>query len=282
MVTLRRTVRFAINLDAAGRPVDDPPSYNAYAARPSPLGLSRFFELDVTCRGPADPTTGYLINIKDIDQAVRSVVIPPIAAACAAGADADPFTLLPALTARINAALPVECSSLVLHISPYHAVEMQAAAPAIALLRASFDLSASHRLNCPSLSPEQNREIFGKCNNASGHGHNYRVEPCVALSLAALPAHPFPLQTLERITDQTLIQPFDHRHLNLDTPQFADSTGLNPTVENIARVFFELLAPRIAAASKAATLRSLTVWETDRTCATFPADVLVPASRPAQ
>jgi 6-pyruvoyltetrahydropterin/6-carboxytetrahydropterin synthase len=41
---------------------------------------------------------------------------------------------------------------------------------------APLSLLASHRLHVDALSPERNREIFGKCNNPFGHGHNYVVQ----------------------------------------------------------------------------------------------------------
>lgn len=36
--------------------------------------------------------------------------------------------------------------------------------------------SASHRLHCPELTPFKNQEIYGKCNNPNGHGHNYKCK----------------------------------------------------------------------------------------------------------
>jgi len=35
--------------------------------------------------------------------------------------------------------------------------------------------NAAHRIHNPELSDDENRRIFGKCNNPSGHGHNYRL-----------------------------------------------------------------------------------------------------------
>lgn len=274
MVVLRRTVRFAINLDAAGRPVDTQPSYNTFAARPSPLGLARHYEIIAACRGTADPRTGYVINIQDVDRAVRHAALPILADAAADGSSADPVAIMPRLYGPVRDAVldthRVECVGLLLRLTPYHALEMTAQSDSVVLIRAMFDMAAAHRLHCTELSDEQNRALFGKCNNPSGHGHNYRVEPQVALDPALLPAHPFTMQVLERVTDETLIRRFDHKHLNLDTPEFSEATGVNPSVENIARVFFDLLAPRIRDASAAATLRSITVWETDRTCAMYP------------
>jgi hypothetical protein len=57
--------------------------------------------------------------------------------------------------------------------------------PAAVIIRQKFDFAAAHRLHTPSLSEEENRRIFGKCNNPSGHGHNYQVEPAVEVELDA-------------------------------------------------------------------------------------------------
>jgi 6-pyruvoyltetrahydropterin/6-carboxytetrahydropterin synthase len=80
----------------------------------------------------------------------------------------------------------------------------------------------------------------------------------------------FTVATLERLADEVLLERFDHKHLNEDTTEFDPRRGgVNPSVENIAAVFFNLLAPAVAQAG--ATLEHLTVWETDRTSATYPA-----------
>ena len=82
----------------------------------------------------------------------------------------------------------------------------------------------------------------------------------------------FSLETLERITAERVISRFDHAHLNEDTAEFDTSRGgVNPSVENIARVCYDLLAPAVVSASPDARLRSVTVWETDKTSATYPA-----------
>ena len=136
-------------------------------------------------------------------------------------------------------------------------------------LRQSYEFSAAHRLHVPSLSDAENRQLFGKCNNPAGHGHNYRVEPVVAVKVGAEGAR-FSLADLERLTEEHIVARFDHKHLNQDTREFGPGPGgVNPSVENIARVFFEALAGPVRAAGADATLRSVTVWETDRTCATY-------------
>lgn len=143
--------------------------------------------------------------------------------------------------------------------------------PTVALLRQQFDFAAAHRLHVPTLSDEENRRIFGKCNNLRGHGHNYRVEPCVEVSVQQGGPPAISLAEFERLTVEHIIARFDHTHLNDDTAEFNTARGgMNPSVENIARVCFERLAPAIRAAAPGAKLRYVTVWETDKTSSTYP------------
>ena len=134
------------------------------------------------------------------------------------------------------------------------------------LLTETFEFAAAHRLHLPALSDDDNRRLFGKCNNPNGHGHNYRIE--VGVTPVGDGAHPgigFP--ALERVVAREVMDRFDHKHLNLDCPEFRD---LNPSVENIARVCHDLLAPALAAERGA--LRFVRVWETEKTSCRYPAE----------
>jgi 6-pyruvoyltetrahydropterin/6-carboxytetrahydropterin synthase len=132
-------------------------------------------------------------------------------------------------------------------------------------LRQQFEFAAAHRLHVPELSDDENRRLFGKCNNPSGHGHNYRVEAAADTALRE-GAPGFTLADLEEAVERAIISRFDHTHLNLDTEEFRDR---NPSVEHIAEACFTRL--REAIDPKRATLHSVTVWETEKTSATFPA-----------
>ncbi len=268
MLTLRRTVRFSINPPGVTPGVEDPPSPNGFAANPAMRGLGRHYEIDVECRGEADPTTGYLVDIKTIDHAVRTAALPIIKAACADRPQTDPAALIGSIRDAVAPLLPAPIERIRWRLSPYYAVEMATTHPDRVLLRQKFDFAAAHRLHIPSLSEADNRKLFGKCNNPAGHGHNYQIEPVVALPASSR----FTLADLERLTESAVIDRFDHKHLNCDTEEFAQGTGLNPSVENMARIFFGLLSAAITAQfGSEAALVSMTVWETDRTCATYPA-----------
>ena len=82
-------------------------------------GLGRHYELAVRVRGEIDPTTGYLINIKEIDHAVRAAAIPLITEACHAHPDTDPALLMPGILAAVGKALPHETLSVRFGLSPY-------------------------------------------------------------------------------------------------------------------------------------------------------------------
>lgn len=276
MITLRRTVRCIFN--PAAPPASVAPSVNTFAGAPTMRGLGRYYEFLVCCRGEPNPITAYLIDIKDIDRAVRAAVQPTIAHACAHAPDSDPAPLLaacvPALADAIRSPSPlrpnrVELASIRWFLSPWYSVEVEntmlASHITHAILRERFDLAASHRLNVPTLTPEQNRAAFGKCNNPSGHGHNYQFEPAVRVPLGGS----FTLMDLEAAADAAILSRFDHTHLNLDTDEFGDAKGVNPSVENIAQVFFHRLDEHLRASHPEVDLAALTVWETDRTCATF-------------
>jgi 6-pyruvoyltetrahydropterin/6-carboxytetrahydropterin synthase len=265
--TLRRTVRCSILPPGSRTPE---PGTNGSAGSPPFAGLARYYEIQVECRGELHDQTAYLVDIKDVDRAVREGAVPIITDACDHNPATDPASILPAMVVAIAARLDAPIHAVTWRLTPTFRLTTEHAVPpsTTVLMAQRFDFAAAHRLHSPSLSVEENRRVYGRCNNPNGHGHNYAIEPIVAIDLAD-PARPS-LADLERLTHEVLITRFDHKHLNLDTPEFGEH-GVIPSVENIARVFFDLLAPRLAAVHPRATLRSITVWETDRTCATYPA-----------
>lgn len=267
MVSLSRTVRFALG-SAAGD------GSNGYAGKPAMAGFGAHHELTIRCVGELDPGVGYLIDIQEIDRAVRDVVVPRLERA--REAEEEPLEALRGAYPALAAALRKPLASMRLRLTPYYSLEIasmanheaqpdKAGSFGAALVRQRFDFAAAHRLNVPGLSDDENRRLFGKCNNLHGHGHNYQVEPCVEVP----PGVKFSLLVLEKLTKEAILDRFDHTHLNLDTVEFGPGPrGVNPSVENIARVSYELLAPAIGATG--ARLRDVTVWETDRTSATYP------------
>jgi 6-pyruvoyltetrahydropterin/6-carboxytetrahydropterin synthase len=102
--------------------------------------------------------------------------------------------------------------------------------------------NAAHRLNNPSWSDEKNKEVFGKCNSPNYHGHNYTLETWVEGDINPDTGYVIDLGDLKKIIKEEVEDPFDHRNFSLDVPEFAN---LNPTAENIAKVIYEKLKPRL-------------------------------------
>ncbi len=101
-----------------------------------------------------------------------------------------------------------------------------------------YHFSASHRLHSKTLSDERNAELFGKCNNPFGHGHNYSLSVTVAGNVDPNTGLLLDLAGLDRLLERHVLPIFSHRNLNLDVPQFAD---LIPTTENVALVLSAIL-----------------------------------------
>lgn len=265
MHVLTRSVRFAVGAVPPG-----PDSRNGYAGRPAMAGLGAHYELAVRCRGNLDPTLGYMIDIQEIDRAARAAAIPRIRTAFDEHPSSDPGVVLAGVIPHLDAALRGLLDSVIWRLSPYYSVEVRMGALGTVLVRQRFDFAAAHRLHVESLSPAENLRLFGKCNYPGGHGHNYQVEPCIAAPLGPSGAA-VSLGALESLMHALIIERFDHRNLNQDVAEFRPPKGVNPSVENIAGVCFGLLAPEIARRFPGAELRSVTVWESDRTSSTFPA-----------
>jgi 6-pyruvoyltetrahydropterin/6-carboxytetrahydropterin synthase len=98
-------------------------------------------------------------------------------------------------------------------------------------------LSASHRLHSEALTAEENRAVYGKCNNPHGHGHNYTVEVLVGGAVDAETGMVVNLAALDEVVRRKVLDRFDHANLNLD-PYFKNRV---PTTENLCRAVFELL-----------------------------------------
>jgi 6-pyruvoyltetrahydropterin/6-carboxytetrahydropterin synthase len=93
-----------------------------------------------------------------------------------------------------------------------------------------YRLSASHRLHAPSLTDQQNRDTYGKCNNPFGHGHNYFVEITVAGPVDPETGFVVDMPALDAVAKLELLDRFDATHLNTDQ---AFATDCVPSTENL-------------------------------------------------
>jgi 6-pyruvoyltetrahydropterin/6-carboxytetrahydropterin synthase len=102
--------------------------------------------------------------------------------------------------------------------------------------------NAAHRLYNKSWSEEKNDAVFGLCNNANWHGHNYELEVKVVGEIDPETGYVIDLKVLKDIIKKEVEDRFDHKNLNMDCPEFAE---MNPTAENIAVVIYDLLKAQL-------------------------------------
>jgi 6-pyruvoyltetrahydropterin/6-carboxytetrahydropterin synthase len=104
------------------------------------------------------------------------------------------------------------------------------------------EFSSAHYYWNDAWSLEENERVFGKCANRNGHGHNYTLEVTVAGEVDATSGFVVDLKQLKDILDQEVVSVYDHRHLNLEVPEFAKAI---PTTENIAIAVWNRLKNKI-------------------------------------
>jgi len=124
--------------------------------------------------------------------------------------------------------------------------------------------NAAHRLHNPDWSAEKNKEIFGLCNNANYHGHNYELIIQITGTINPETGYIIDMKVLSDLAQEEVVKKFDHKNLNLDVPEFEN---LNPSAENIAVVIYHKLRVKIAAELDL----KIRLYETERNFVEFPA-----------
>jgi 6-pyruvoyltetrahydropterin/6-carboxytetrahydropterin synthase len=115
--------------------------------------------------------------------------------------------------------------------------------------------SAAHRVHNPAMSDEENRRVFGKCNNPNWHGHNYILDVSVKGTLDEKTGYVLDLSRVKDIVEQYVVSKVDHRNLNLEVDFLRE---VIPTSENIIVAFWRVLEPAL----QPARLARLVLWET--------------------
>jgi 6-pyruvoyltetrahydropterin/6-carboxytetrahydropterin synthase len=261
-VHLTRELRFF--LPSGHFPGDASPVLNSWAGWPTSAAIGPFLTLRATLRGPIDPHTDYLCNVKRVDELLRDHAIKP---ACRQSSRSVnpllPGQLLAEFWEQLADKIPagIELDELQLGISPFVSFSINQAYFPMIVVSQQFEFSASHRLHNHTLSDEDNRALYGKCNNPHGHGHNYVLE--ISLELYPESARDYAMTKTERIVKTKIIDRLDHRHLNLEISPFDQ---VNPTVENIAVAIWDWLAPEFLAPNR---LHRVRVYETPKTWADY-------------
>ncbi len=124
--------------------------------------------------------------------------------------------------------------------------------------------NAAHRLHNPKWSDAKNHEIFGLCNNANYHGHNYELEVKVVGEVDPETGYLIDLKILAKIIKEHVEDRFDHKNLNLDCPEFEN---LMPSTENFCFIIWEILTAQLGNEYEI----TIKLWETPRNFVQYPA-----------
>jgi 6-pyruvoyltetrahydropterin/6-carboxytetrahydropterin synthase len=87
------------------------------------------------------------------------------------------------------------------------------------------------------MSEDENRSVYGKCNNPYGHGHNYMIEISVSGQVDEETGMVCNLVDLDGFVQQHVLERYDHQNLN----RIQDFTAKVPTTENLCIAIYEIM-----------------------------------------
>ncbi len=233
--------------------------FGKYASR---FNHGHNYVLDVTVEGSVDPSTAMVVNIKTIDELLQENIVARLDGKSLndevpelAGKQTCVENILGFLWDAIKP--PGECRLTQLRLEETPTLYGEMTLNKTTLTR-TYEFAASHRLNVPALSEAQNVELFGKCNNPAGHGHNYVLEVTVCGAPDPRTGMIAPIDKLDESVTKLVLDRYDHKNLNCDLPEFEDKTT---TSEAVATAIFDRLNGNLPA-----TLERVRLWETARSC----------------
>jgi len=124
--------------------------------------------------------------------------------------------------------------------------------------------NAAHRLHNPNWSDDKNAEVYGLCNNANYHGHNYDLIVRVTGEVDDESGYLMDLKVLSDMIKEHVENVFDHKNLNLDIPYFKD---VIPSTENFCYLIHTILDKAIGPDKDV----QITLYETARNYVQYPA-----------
>jgi 6-pyruvoyltetrahydropterin/6-carboxytetrahydropterin synthase len=104
--------------------------------------------------------------------------------------------------------------------------------------------NAEHRYFRPQWTAERNAELFGAASREPGHGHAYQCAVTVRGTPDPSTGMVMDLGLLDRVLSEEIVQRFDHRHLNLDLPEYAYGRTV-PTGEMLCLDVWQRVAARL-------------------------------------
>jgi 6-pyruvoyltetrahydropterin/6-carboxytetrahydropterin synthase len=224
-------------------------------------GHGHNYVLEVMIRGSLDTKSGIVVNITDIDTVTKNLIEEEFDGKFL-NHEHPYFQKHVPTTEKIVEYLwyalvdkfpDCELYKLVLHENHYLSAEK--GLDSMVSMTRKYHFCAAHRLHSDLLSDEENKRIFGKCNNLYGHGHNYYLDVTVKGEPDAHTGMVMNLSDLDNVVNDVIIQKFDHKHLNLDVEELKD---MNPTSDVLVMVINELLSGQLP------NLYKVGLWETEK------------------
>ena len=260
---LARHVRFSVNPFLEGESW----GWNSFASKPAGEGLAFFFDFCVELSGEPEASTGFVVNVTEIDRQVRESVVPVFGERLRKEFRGGRHIGLSQISELLWSSWvklegqfgSAKINRLSLSLNPFRNVAVDCRDFEMVYFSEKFEFAATHKLWNDDFSAERNFEVFGKCANPAGHGHNYVLEVTVEVPAEA---DVFSVGVFEKAVNDELIELLDHKNLNAEVAPFEKT---NPTIENIAVFAWE----RVAGKFGAAKLHCITVRETDRTYCSY-------------
>lgn len=128
----------------------------------------------------------------------------------------------------------------------------------IAYLTRIEKFSACHRLHSPGLGDEENAEVYGKCNNFHGHGHNYTVEVTLRGPVCPVKGMVMNINDLKKYINSAIMDTLDHKNLDKDVPYFKNVVS---TTENLVIYIWNSLKELL---EDPGLLYEIKIYETDK------------------
>lgn len=231
----------------------------------SPFSHGHNYVLEATVEGAVNPSTGMVVNIKTIDDLLDRRIVDPFDGKSLNDEVPHFRTHAPSVENILlfakDAILPLPAETQLVGLRLYETPLLwgdllRNGNEWTMTLTRSYEFAASHRLNNPDLPEAKNIELYGKCNNPAGHGHNYVVEVSVEGEVDPQTGMMVDLMALDEAIRDLVAEKYDHKNLDVDLPEFA---GKVTTSEVIAEEIWKALEGRLPA-----KLSKVKLFETPR------------------
>lgn len=261
MVYLSRKLYFSASKRYRVEDWSDEENKQVFGLYSNPNGHGHDYTLEVMVGGPLDERSGIVVNITDIDKVVKRLIQEefdgkflnyehPYFAERIPTTENIADYLWDALENQIEG-----CELHKIRLHENHYLLSEKGSDKMVQLSRKYHFCAAHRLHSDLLTDEENKQIFGKCNNPHGHGHNYYLDVTVSGRPDPVTGMVINLAELDEKVNRIVVDKFDHKHLNLDTEEFRN---VNPTSDIMVKVIWEMLEASLP------NLYKIGLWETEK------------------